>query len=178
MTVFDLLTRPNSIFQRYPIRHWRQVTLWLKWGLLISLLSIIVRVVIADSNTRASWIFGLLEYLNSLSEGIKLDIYAQMPLFFITVSISILVTWMLKSFILLVGYQLMDGVFLEGRVALSISAATLVTNLWYVIPYVGMIAGTVHGCILMAILVLRINRLTMPGAMAMGILGGLIPVVY
>lgn len=178
MTVFDLLTRPNSIFQRYPIRHWRQVTLWLKWGLLISLLSIIIRVLLASSPTEVSFIFKLFEYLNSLSEGIKLDIYAQMPLFFITVSISILVTWILKSFILLVGYQLMDGVFEEGTVALSISAATLVTNIWYMFPYVGMIIGTVHGCILMAVLVLRINRFPAPGAMAMGVLGGLIPIIY
>jgi hypothetical protein len=63
MLPVKLLFYPMSIVRTYPLRKWREVTLWLKWGFLFSIGAPLLRVLYSSSPESFSQIFRFLNYL-------------------------------------------------------------------------------------------------------------------
>ncbi len=176
MLPLKLLFYPVSVIQTYPLRKWREVTLWLKWGLLVSIGSPLLRVSYSSSPESFSWIFGLLNYLASENDSLTLDFPVQFGLFFLLLIFLVLLNWMIRAGLIFILYQFIDGSFHEGPIALSLSGASLVNGIWLLVPF-GWYLSLIHGILLLAYLAGNVNRLDTPNAALVGVLCGGIPFI-
>lgn len=179
MIPFQLLFYPPTIFRRYPVRQWREVTLWLKWGILIALSSILVSVAMLESPEDSSYIFQLLNYLGEQNDAITLSFPVKFGLFFLVEVFLIMLVWLVRSTFIFVAYQIIDtATFTEGYFALSIAGASLVNGIWVLVPgLAGTVLGTLHGIVLITYLVSQINRVSPATALAIAILPGVFPFI-
>lgn len=177
MLPFNLLFRPPALMRDHPVRNWRDITLWLKWGLLLSIGVIMLRVGLHSDPASISYIFSALEWLNGYHDTISIPPPLQYALFFIIESLIVVLVWLIKSCMILMGYQLYEDIhFDETNIAFSLAGASLVTNLWLIIPY-GTWFSSLHGLVLVTYLATQIHRLTLPKAVLLG-LAGLVPVMF
>lgn len=158
MIPFFLFFYPPRLFEMYPVRQWRSITLWLKWGILFSLGGVMVHIAMLEDPADVSWIFGFLEYLARENDAITLGFFARFSLFFILESLVIIGTWLIKGLFIYLGYQILDPPFGEPNIAMSVAGGSMITNLWLIAPGIGPYAALLHSFILIAIVVHHINR--------------------
>lgn len=179
MVPFQLLFYPPILFRRYPVRQWRDVTIWLKWGILIALSSVLVSVAMLESPENSSYIFQLLNYLGEQNDAITLNFPIKFGLFFLVEVFLIVFVWLLRAAFIFGAYNFVDdATFTEGNFALSIAGASLVNGIWILVPgLAGTIFGSLHGILLIAYLVSQVNRMSFGTAIAVAILPGIIPFI-
>ncbi|MFB6357130.1 MAG: hypothetical protein ABEJ65_11525 [bacterium] len=180
MIPFYLLFYPPGIFKTYPVRNWREVTLFLKWGLLLSLFASIIRIIVSGSRTSISWIFWGIAQIVEYNDAIQgFPFILKMALFFIITGLIVVFVWLIKSLIIMGIYQVLgdDVVFTEPKIAMSIAAASMITNIWYMVPIVGPYFACFHGAFLVGYLAVSINRLPLQIAIPVSIVG-LIPITF
>lgn len=177
MIPFQLLFYPPTIFRRYPVRQWREVTLWLKWGILIALSAILLSVAMLESPGDSSYIFELLNYLGKENDAINLNFQVKFGLFFLVEVFLVVLVWLARSALIFAAYNVIEGAtFTEGYFALSIAGASLVNGIWMLVPGIaGTVLGTAHGIILITYLVSQVNRVGIAKALAVAILPGAFP---
>lgn len=176
MIPFQLLFYPPTIFRNYPVRQWREVTLWLKWGIMIGLGSVLVKVALLSSPENSSYIFQLLNYLGEQNDAITLNFPVKFGLFFLVEVFLIVILWLLRSALIAAAYNILDAPFTEGPFAMSIAGASLVSGIWMLLPgLTGTVLTALHGIILIAYLTSQVNRLSLGQSLGVGVLPGLIP---
>jgi len=178
MIPFFLFFFPPRLFEMYPVREWRSITLWLKWGILFSLGGVMVHIAMLASPEESSWIFAFLEYLARENDAIQLGLFARFSLFFIIETIVIIVTWLLKGMILYLGYQILDPPFAEPGIALSIAGGSMITNVWLIAPGIGPYAAVLHSFVLIAVVVHHIHRTGNGTSAGLALIPSLIPLLY
>jgi hypothetical protein len=163
--------------RNHPVRDWRDITLWLKWGLLISVLTSFLKVWISADPTTASYVISGFDWLNNYHDTINIPLPLQYALFFIIETLSAVVLWLLKSLVLLLGYQLFEEIhFDETNIAFSLAGASMVTNVWHILPY-GTIIAALHAFVLIAYLGTQIHDIPLSRALVLGV-AGLLPFIY
>lgn len=175
MLPFQLLFYPAAIFRNYPVRDWRRITVWLKWGLLIPFLAVILRLVFFEP-AEASSIIRLFQYFASESE-FAIPPAVRYGSFLIIEGVILLLAWLLRSGMIYLFYRLTSPSFDEGEIALSVGAASMVTGIWYLVPY-GYIIEFVHCLGLTSYLLVHINRINFPSAVPVAILPALVPLLF
>lgn len=178
MIPFYLLFFPARVLEAYPIRYWRTITLWLKWGILFSLGGLMVHIATLDDPSSASFIFSMLEYLAEQNRAVSFPFLAQFGLFFIFEILIVLLTWVIKGSLIYLGYRMLRPRFGDPSVAMSVAGASMVTNIWLMIPFIGFYAAMIHGTVLIAYLVDRVNRTDDWDALKVAIIPGFIPLLY
>ncbi len=178
MIPFFLFFFPPRLFEMYPVRQWRSITLWLKWGILFSLGGIMVHIAMLPNPSESSWLFAFLEYLARENDAITLGFLARFSLFFILESLVIIATWLVKGVIIYLGYQILDPPFAETSVAMSVAGGSMVTNLWLIAPGIGPYAAIIHSFILTAVLLHHINRTDRWTSSGLALIPSLIPLLY
>jgi len=178
MIPFNLLFKPPAIIRNCPARDWRKITLWLKWGLLFSIGTIMLKVLISSDPAEISYVFVGLEWLNDYHDTVTIPLPLQFALFFIFESLAVVIAWTLKGAWIVTFYRLLNEklYFNEAVIAFSIAGASLVTNIWHLLPYGTLLAG-IHALILTTYLSSKVNRVSTGTAILIG-LSGLIPVLY
>lgn len=177
MLPINLLFRPAALMRNHPVRDWRDITLWLKWGLLVSIGVIMASVGLSSDPASGSYIFSALEWLNGYHDTVSIPRPLQYALFFVIESLVVVLVWLMKSCVILIGYQLFDDIYFdETNIAFSLSGASMVTNLWLFIPF-GTVLACLHAFVLITYLATRIHRLSLPKAVLFG-LAGFIPVIF
>ncbi len=157
MIPFRLLFQPGGIFNKYPRRDWRRISLWLKWGLLFSFFGVLFKIFIAADPASASYIISFLEYL-AVEGEFEIPRFIILSLFAITKATYLVLLWVFRGLIIFIGIKIVGKSFVEFPVALSISGAGMVTGIWYCLPY-GYLFYFVHGVFLSTFLLTKINRL-------------------
>lgn len=176
MLPLKLLFYPASIIRSYPLRKWREVTLWLKWGLLISIGAPLLRVSYSSSPESFSWIFGFLNYLAAENDSLTLNFPIKFGLFFLLLIFLVILNWLIRAGVIFLLYQTLEGTFQEGTIALSLAGASLVNGIWILLP-LGWYLTPIHGVVLLAYLAGNVNRLDMSRATLVGLLAGGIPFI-
>jgi hypothetical protein len=152
------------------------VTIWLKWGLLISFGAIFFRVFQSSAPAETSSIIRVLEYL-AVEAEMELPPFVKFSLFFILQSLYLILIWLLRGLLIFVSYNLAESAFAEFNVALSVSAVSLIPAFWYVLPY-GYFFAAIHSLLLTAYLLININRTPTPLAFLFGILVSILPLLF
>lgn len=177
MIPFSLLFRPPAIIRNCPVRQWREITLWLKWGLFFSVATIMAKAILVSDPARISYVFSGLEWLNEYHDTLSIPLPLQYALFFIFETLFVVLAWAIKSLWIIFMYRVKEEIYFnETPIAFSIAGASLITNIWHIIPYGTIFAG-LHAFILITFISSRINRISIPTACLIG-LAGLIPVIY
>ncbi len=174
MVPFRILFNPVSISRSYPVREWRRVTVWLKWGLLLPFLAIIIRIFLAPG--ESSSILRLFAYFAEESE-FAIPPIVRYGLFMIMEGIILIVVWLARGGIIFMFYRLVSPSFSEGKIALSIAGASLITGIWYLIPY-GYFPAIIHCAALTSYLLVQINRTELKFTLPVSILAALIPLLF
>lgn len=174
MLPVKLLFYPMSIVRTYPLRKWREVTLWLKWGLLFSIGAPLLRVLYSSSPESFSKIFRFLNYLAAENDSLTLNFPVKFGLFCLLLILVVVLTWLIRAGIIFLLYQFIDVTFDEGPIALSLAGASLVNGIWLLVPF-GWYLAPLHGMVLIAYLAGNVNRIDLPQAILVGILAGWIP---
>lgn len=183
MLPFQLLFNPKAVFREYPVREWRHATLWLKWGLVIPLVSILIRVLPQTRPSDQSLIFGLIKYLQTNTAAVTLAPPVELALFFIILTMTLLATWISKSGLIYLSYQIVDPHFNEWKIATSIGAASMVNGIWWIIPLsrIPLVPALgfsyLHGIILTAYLISNVNRISFPKSFLISFIPGVIPFI-
>ncbi|MFB6344518.1 MAG: hypothetical protein ABEK50_01915 [bacterium] len=178
MIPFQLLFYPPSLFKQHPVRHWRDVTLWLKWGIIVAIGSILLKVALLETPEKTSYLFNFLTYLARENDAITMGYTLKFGLFFLIEVFLTVMVWLIRSACLFISYNIIDASFTEGPIAMSIAGASLVNGLWILIPGIaGTIIAMLHGILLIAYLTSNINRLDLTQSLAVSILPGIIPFI-
>lgn len=178
MIPFQLLFYPPTLFRRYPVRQWREVTLWLKWGILIALSSILVKIAMLESPADSSYIFQFLNYLGNQNDAITLSFPLKFGLFFLVEIFLVVINWLVRAGILTLAFNYVEVPFSEGNFALSIAGASLVSGVWMLLPgFVGVLFTAIHGVGLITYLNSQVNRLEITTGLAVSFLPGVVPFV-
>lgn len=176
MLPLQLLFFPAAIFRSHPVRKWREVTLWLKWGLLFSIVPPLLRVSLMDSPETFSGTFSLLNYLAEENDALTLDFPVKFGLFFLALIFLVLMVWLIRSGLIYLCYRMMNVNFNEGRVAMSVAGASMVNGVWLILP-LGWYLAFLHGILLIAYLTVRVNRIGAGRGLIIGFLAGIVPFV-
>ena len=176
MIPFRLFLKPGTIFDKYPRRDWRRVSLWLKWGLLFSLLGVFTRILLATDPVELSSIMAFLEFIAEEGEA-DIPRLVNFSLFAIVQTTYLVLLWIFRGLILYAGIKVAGESFVEFSVALSISAAGMVTGLWYLLPY-GYLLYFAHGVFLISFLLMRINRLESYTAIITAVIAVMLPLIF
>ncbi|GEM_PF-4916119 len=179
MILFRLYFYPASLFNKYPVRVWRRVTLWLKWGLLIPYLAIILRLVI-DSPEEVSSIFSFISFVAEESE-LAIPFAVQFGLFMVVQGAVLIFVWLLRGLLIYLYYRVSRVKFDEREMALSIAAAGLLTGIWNLLPFgflIPYVLTLLHSLFLTTYLIFRVNRTTLPQAFLGSLLPALIPLLF
>lgn len=177
MLPFNLLFRPGAVMRNHPVRDWRDITLWLKWGLFFSIGGVLLKAVLADNPASISYVFTWLEWLNEYHDTVSIPVPLQFALFFIIESLFVVLAWLIKSGMILLGYQLFDDIYFdETNIAFSLAGATMITNIWHILPY-GTIFACIHSFVLIAYFTGQIHRLSPPQSLLLAV-AGLVPLFY
>lgn len=176
MIPINLLLNPPGVVRNYPIREWRDVTLWLKWGIILSLVYVMTGVAMMKSPEDGSWIFQVIHFLEEYNDAITIPFVVKFGLFFIIESILIVIVWLIKSCMIIAGYQLIDAEFTETNIALSIAGASMVTGIWWLIPF-GYVFMSLHSLLLMSYLLGQIHRLTLIQSILLAFFPAFVPYI-
>jgi hypothetical protein len=179
MIPFQLFFFPPVLIRRYPVRQWRDVTLWLKWGLLVALASVLLKVAMLESPAESSYIFSFLNYLSEQNDAISLTYLAKFGLFVLIEIFLVVLVWLLRAGLIVGAYQLLDvRTFNEGNFALSLAGASLITGVWMLLPgLAGTILTAVHTIALLTYLVSQVHRLSIVRSIMLSLLPGLVPFI-
>ncbi len=179
MIPIRLFFYPASLFNKYPVRVWRRVTLWLKWGLLIPYLAIILRLVI-DSPEEVSSIFSFISFAAEESE-LAIPFAVRFGLFMIIQGLIVILVWFIRGLLIYLYYRMSRVKFSEREMAFSIAAGGLVTGIWNLIPlgfFIPYVLTLLHCLFLTTYLIYRVNRTTLPQAFLGSLLPALIPLLF
>lgn len=130
-----------------------------------------------DSPADYSYIFSLLDYLEAENDDLTLGFPLKFGLFFLVEIFMVVIVWLLRSILLIIGYRMIDGYLLNNNVAFSIAGASMVNGIWILIPG-GWTLSIFHGLLLISYLTSNIHRLSFFQAVALSLLPGLIPFFY
>ncbi len=175
MLAFKILFEPGSIFRSYPVREWRRITLWLKWGLIIPYFAIIIRIMISPENSL------LLGYLFELAEDAAFPVFVYYILYLIIQGFLLTLVWLVRALFILFFYRLKQPSFGETGIACSLSAASLTTGIWYILPlsfFWVYLPATVHSIILTSYLIRQVNRVEKKSSIYAVILPSMVPIIF
>jgi uncharacterized membrane protein (DUF485 family) len=176
MLPLQLLFYPSALLSQNPVRKWREITLWLKWGLLITLVSTVIRVLYIQAPGEYSYVFQLLNFLAEQNDNLTLGFPIKFGLFFLLQIFLTVLVWLARAGLLFIGYQFFDGEFQEGSIALSVAGATMVNGIWLLIPS-GWYLAPIHCLLLMTYLTSRIHRLSFFEGFIISLLPSIIPFI-